>query len=89
MMHILECIVLLVQEVKGRDGSMVNRSGVENDEYAKFGPEYGILGRKRAGSVKRRWPGTWPFEWRTTATIQLPRSLPRPTSRNFGIKLQI
>jgi hypothetical protein len=47
MMHILEWIFLLVQEVKGRDGSMANRSGVENEEYAKFRPEYGILGRKR------------------------------------------
>ena len=26
---------------------MANRSGVENEEYAEFGPEYGILGRKR------------------------------------------
>ncbi len=36
-----------VLEVKGRDGSMANRSGVENEEYAKFGPECGIPGRKR------------------------------------------
>ncbi len=26
---------------------MANRSGVENEEYAEFGQEYGILGRKR------------------------------------------
>jgi hypothetical protein len=38
---------LRVQEVKGSDGSMANSSGFANEEYAKFGPEYGNLGRKR------------------------------------------
>jgi hypothetical protein len=35
------------KEVKGRDGSMANRSGVANEEYTKLELEYGILGPKR------------------------------------------